>query len=278
MPRDRGYALIAAVIAVAAFSYIAFQVLAADRGHIVGVGARVEQARLEAAADAGLMIAVHALGDADPGRRWSIDGEHRQVDFDGMTLDIAVEDERGKVPLDGLNPGQSRAFFEGGGASDDRVDALVDELRSFQSGDDERQSTSADIPGGAGFLSQVRQGGFRTVSDLMALKHMDAALYERIAPAATVFFEESGPFEPTNASPLARTTMAGDQADTQLEPQNAADDQEPAEKLPLDVNLVGRTLTVRVLASDRRGARTHRMAIVELTGAAETPFWIRYAE
>jgi general secretion pathway protein K len=280
MPRDRGYALVAAVTAVAAFSYIAFEVLAADRGHIVGVGARVEQARLEAAADAGLMIAVHALGDADPDRRWSIDGRPREVDFNGMTLDITVEDERGKVPLDGLNPGQSRAFFEGGGASGDRLDALVDELRSFQSGDDERLATAADTPGETSFLSQVRQGGFRTVGDLMALKDMDAALFERVAPAATVFFEESGPFEPANASALARATMASDDADTpdQLEPQNTADDQQPAEQIAQDVNLVGRTLTVRVAARDRRGARTHRMAIVELTGAAESPFWIRYVE
>jgi general secretion pathway protein K len=280
MPRDRGYALVAAITAVAAFSYIAFQVLAADRGHIVGVGARVEQARLESAADAGLMIAVHALGDADADRRWSIDGRPREVDFDGMTLDITVEDERGKVPLDGLNPGQSRVFFEGGGASGERLDALVDELRSFQSGDDERQAAAVETPGQTSFMSQVRQGGFRTVGDLMALKDMDGALFERVAPAATVFFEESGPFEPANASALARAAMAGDEAEApdQLDRQNTAADQQPAEAIAPDVNLIGRTLTVRVVARDRRGARTHRMAIVELTGAAEAPFWIRYVE
>jgi len=278
MVRDRGYALVAAITAVAAFAYIAFQVLAADRGQIAGVGARVEQAKLEAAADAGLMIAVHALSAADPESRWSIDGRPREVDFDGTTLDVTVEDERGKVPLDGLNPSQSRAFFVAGGASDDRADELVDELRSFQTGDDDRADNAANGASDTSYLAQVRQGGFRTVSDLMALKHMDAALFQRIAPAATVFFEESGPFVPNNASALARATMAGDEPDG-TDQQNAADGQEqPSEEIAPDINLIGRTLTVRVVARDRRGAQTHRVAIVELTGDAQQSYWIRYAE
>jgi len=37
-------------------------------------------------------------------------------------------------------------------------------------------------------------------------------------------------------------------------------------------------LTVRVVARARDGARTHRMEIVELTGDAATPVWIRYVE
>jgi general secretion pathway protein K len=284
MDRDRGYALVAAITAVAAFAYIAFQVLAADRGHIVGVGARLEQAKLEAAADAGMMIAVHALGDTDPDRRWSIDGSLRRVDFNGTTLDVTVEDERGKVPLDGLNPDQSRAFFQGGGAKGERLDALVDELRSFQSGDDERVAAAADALGDTSFMAQIRQGGFRSVSDLMALKDMDGTLFARVAPVSTVFFEESGPFEPKNASSLARATMTSeDDPSNQSDQQNAADSQQPNEDAddeppPLDVNLIGRTLTVRVVAYDRRGARTHRTAIIELTGAAEEPYWIRYAE
>jgi general secretion pathway protein K len=286
MVRDRGYALVAAVTAVAAFAYIAFQVLAADRGETVGVGARVEHAKLEAAADAGMMMAIHVLGDADPAQRWSIDGRLNRIDFDGMTLDVAVEDERGKVPLDGLNPSQSRVLFLRGGASDERADALVDELRTFQSGDDERQADATDDSSGPlvppTFLAQIRQGGFRTVGDLMALKDMDAALYRRIASAATVFFEESGPFEPRNAGALAKATMAQDEDDDDSPdvagPQAADDDQPARPTMPVDVNLIGRTLTVRVFARDRRGAQTHRMAIVELTGAEPQSYWIRYVE
>jgi hypothetical protein len=52
----------------------------------------------------------------------------------------------------------------------------------------------------------------------------------------------------------------------------------PAEELAPDENLQGHTFTVRVTARDRAGARTHRMAIVELSGDPARPYWVRYVE
>ncbi len=279
--RDRGYALVAAVTAVAAFAYIAFQVLAAGRGQIAGVGARVEQAKLQAAADAGMMIAIHALGDPDPSRHGPLDGTFRRGDFDGTALAIAVQDERGKVPLDGVNATQSRALFENAGASGPRVDALVAELTDFQFGDQDSDSDIPAPPVPPSPYGQVRHGGFRTVGDLMALKDMDAALFARIAPAVTVFFEESGPFQPNNAGELARTTMTAEEEATPdlFAQENAAAEQSGDEPPPPeDLDLIGRTLTVSVVAADRRGARAHRTAIVELTGDSRQPYWVRYQE
>ena len=260
MARDRGYALVAALVAVAAFGYIAFEVMAADRGQIVGVGARLEQARLEAAADAGLMLAVHNLGDADPTRHWPIDGRIEQTDFDGAPLTITIQDERGKVPLDGLNPSQSRALFEDAGASGDRLDGLVDELRDFQSGDQDLLANTPATPDQPAPLPPARQGGFRIVGDM--------------------FFEESGAFEPNNAGALARAAMAAedDPAPDPLAQESGLADQPSVEETPEDVSLIGRTLTVIAVAHDGRGAQAHRMAIVELTGAKEAPYWIRYVE
>jgi hypothetical protein len=37
-------------------------------------------------------------------------------------------------------------------------------------------------------------------------------------------------------------------------------------------------VTVRVTARDRGGAQTHRMAIIELTGDSNRPYWVRYTE
>ncbi|MGI8841971.1 MAG: hypothetical protein ACR2F8_14500 [Caulobacteraceae bacterium] len=278
--KDSGYALVAAIAAMAAFAYIAFEVLAADRGQIVGVGARIEQARLEAAADAGLTIAIHGLGDPDPDRRWPIDGSVRRIGFDGADLAVAIQDERGKVPIDGVNATQARALFENAGATGPRLDALVAELSDFQFGDESADPTAPPAPGPAGAYGAVRHGGFRTVGDLMALKDMDVGLFERVAPAVTVFFEESGPFEPNNAGPLARLAMAAEDAgpSPDLLAQANADDEPQVEPITPDVNLIGRTVTVQAVAFDRRGARAHRTAIVELTGVQGQPYWIRYVE
>ena len=293
--RDHGFAMVVAVTALAAFAFISFEVLAADRGVIAGVSARVEQARLAAAADAGMMMAIHGLAQEDASQRWAIDGRSREVTFRGVGLLITLQDERGKAPLDGLNPAQSRALFQGAGASDDRLDALVDELRDFQSADDDQTVASAPTEAQDLSTAPLRRGGFRTVGDLMVLKDMDANLYARIAPAVTVFFEESGPFERGHASPLAAATMRATENDSPEDEQlgQSVDDERPTESVE-DENMIGRSVTVNVIARGPGGTQTHRMAIVELTGSGDPtsgagqtaspsgkvslPYWIRYVE
>ncbi len=280
---DAGYALVAAVTAVALFAYVAFEVLAADQGAVASVTGRARQARLAAAADAGLMIAVHDLATEDRTVRWSIDGRERHLDFDGVGLTVVVQDERGKAPLAGLNDVQSRALFQGAGASGERLDALVDEFRDWQAEEVVTTVEGAPAAGAEGVAPglQPRHGHFRTVGELMALKDMDPALYARIAPAVTVFFEESGPFEPANAGPLAISAMsafsAGESAE-EIAAENTAVGQRPDEEIAPDDHLAGRTLTVSVVASDPAGDRTHRTAIVELTGDKTDPYWVRYVE
>jgi general secretion pathway protein K len=99
--RDSGYALVAAVTAVAAFAYVAFEVLAANQGAAALVGGRIGHARLAAAAEAGLYLAIHGLATDDRATRWSIDGRSRDIDFDGVELAVAIDDERGKAPRRG---------------------------------------------------------------------------------------------------------------------------------------------------------------------------------
>ncbi len=277
--RDNGYALVAAVTAVAAFAYLAFQVLAADQGGIALASGRMQQAKLSAAADAGLSLAVHGLAAEDRGLRWSIDGGARRLEFNGVDLTVTVEDERGKAPLAGLNDGQARALFAVAGAPRDKLDALVLEFRDWQSEDTTAPSANDDIlgvtPGPAG-----RHGPFRTVGELAALKDMDLATFNRIAPAVTTLFEENGGFEPRHATPLAKAAMSGQELASadQLANETGLDNERVAEDIAPDDRYVGRTLTVRVVARDRDGAQTHRMQIVELTGDRAHPFWVRYAE
>jgi hypothetical protein len=269
---------VAAVTAMAAFAYIAFQVLAADRGGLAIVGARIRQARLAAAADAGISLGLHGLAEDNPSNRWSIDGRARHVDFDGVDLAIVAEDERGKAPLAGLNDAQARALFAGAGADGARLDALVAEFRDWQTEDDRVRNgppTAAELA-----APPIRHGPIATVGELAGLKDMDPSLLARIAPVVTVFFEESGPFEPRNAKPLAIAAMSAqsgvDAAAAATQPD--INSQNPDEEITPDDHLVGRTITLRVTARDPDGAQTHRMAIVELTGDKARPYWIRYVE
>ena len=277
--REDGYALVAAVTAVAAFAYVAFQALAAGQGSVAIVAARVEQTRLAAAADGGVDLAIQGLADRDRASRWSLSGRPHSIDFGDVNLTIVVADERGKAPLQGLNDEQARALFQGAGATGERLDALVTEFREWQSQDSDSEPHQGP-PTAAELAFPVRHGQFETVGELAGLRDMDAALFAQIAPAVTTFFEEDGPFEPEHATPLAIAAMTAQGADSPEALANLGEiaKQAPDEEIAGEENLVGRTLTVQVVARARDGAQTHRMAIVELTGDKTRPYWIRYVE
>jgi general secretion pathway protein K len=271
---ERGYALLAAVLAMLAFGYIAYEVLALDRGALTSLDAKVEQAKLSAAADAGVQLAIHALANPDVAARWYIDGRARRVDFDGTDLSIVVEDERAKAPLSSLNDDQARTLFEGAGAQGGLVDTLVSEYRAWVS-EDSQTPENAPPP-----ERPIRHGPFATVDELIGLPDMTPALLSRIKPAVTVFFDDNGLFEPRDATPLASAIM---NADIGTNPDNLSDatqiaDERPVEDIATNEKLDGRALTVRVVARSPDGAHTHRMAIVSLTGDPRRPYYVRYVE
>jgi hypothetical protein len=68
------------------------------------------------------------------------------------------------------------------------------------------------------------------------------------------------------------STSPDDQAEAPTE-----DNAQPTQTI-VDDNLIGRTLTVTVVAIDRNKATAHRSAIIELTGAKAQPYWVRYVE
>jgi general secretion pathway protein K len=277
-PEDGGYALLAAILAVMAFAYMAYEVLAADRGAIAAVSGRLTQARLTAAADAGMAMAVHGLAADDLNARWSNDGRTRQLEFDGIDLTISVEDERGKAPLSGMDNTQARALFAGAGATGDQLDHLVAEFRDWQSDPAAGVDMSGLVlptPDGR----PVRHGPFRTVDEMASLQDMTPQIFARVAPVTTAFFEETGGFDVDHAAPLAKSAMSAvtvESPDESGSETQTADDQ-PAEELQ-SRSLVGDPMTIRVVARDRSGGRAERMEIVELTGDPTTPFWVRYTQ
>ena len=126
--RERGYAMIAAVAAVAFFGYLALAAIAGGRSAVVAANAGLAHAKLAADADAGVALAVHDLGLSDPSRRWSLTGPPHQVAFQDADLTITLEDENGKIPINFVQAQTLRRLFEQAGADPRRIDGLVDVL------------------------------------------------------------------------------------------------------------------------------------------------------
>jgi len=276
--RDGGYAMLAAILGIAAFSYVSFEAVAESRGVISAVQAETERAKLTAACDAGLALVVSGLGSKNKKQLWPIDSTKRSLMFGDVALTIVVEDERGKIPLNGINEDQVRGLFRTAGISGSRLSTLVDSYEDWIDPDSERRQSGAEAKDYASFGYKPRNGGFHTTAELRMLKGMDNDLYARVAPAITVFFGESGGFSESTSQILALEALS------EVGP-NSPDvihrEQQMAGVIP-PTNLgppymPGRTLTVRVEAK-RAGADMKRAMIVELTGNPADPVWNRYLE
>lgn len=280
MRRDGGYAMVAAVTGVAAFALIAFETLAVHRGAIASVNAQIENARLEAATEGGISAAIYGLSQSDPSQRWFIDGRSRTMRLGNVVLNIVVEDEHGKIPLNRLNEDQVRKMFEAAGVSGPRVDELVDSFEDWLDEDDDPRPHGAEAPDYVPRGIKPRNEDFETVGELALIQGMDKALFDTLAPALTVFFGEAGAFSVENAQPLALAVLSGSSKNSPdvLERQRELSGERAAFETPPEINLVGRPVTVRVAARDDEGASYHRSVIVEFTGNKNNPYWIRFLE
>ncbi len=277
--RERGFAMIAAIVGVAAFGFIAFEIMAQDRGVLAEVRGEAEQAQLVAACDAGLYMAISNLATTDLTQRWGIDGHARVVPFGAMTLTITVEDERGKVPLNGIIEEEVRQLFAAAGATGTQLDQVTGAFEDWQDSDNSARPNGAEAPAYASLGYKPRNAAFRTIGELRMIKGMTDTLYAQVAPAVTVFFGESGGFAESTAQPLALQVLGDVAANSPevIERERELAGQVPPPTSGTKVSLIGRTLTVRVEA--RRGATyLKRTAIVELTGSTATPYWLRYLD
>ncbi len=266
-----GFALVSAIISVLIFSYIAFAVLAADRGALAGMDAAMRSARLEAAADAGLATAVHALGAESDNGRWRPDNRSHRLMLDGAEVVITIEDERGKAQLNVLDEEQLRRLFEAGGASGSRLDLLIDGVLDWR---DDGQRVDGGLLAYARRGLRPRWAPMRTVSELGELEGMDQALLARIAPSLTVW-GGGEPFIPGSDSLASRvmSTRGVDGVDS-IAGQRELAGQRAALETGF-VSYVGRPLTLRIEARDRQGGVFRRAVVVEFTGRPVQPYWVR---
>lgn len=271
---DDGYAMVAAIAALAVFGYIAFAMLAAERGHLADVAATRAQARLAAAADGALVLAAERLRTD-----WRIDSRVYRETIDGVAVTLRIEDERGKIRLNQLTDDQVRRMFEAADAPPMRVAALTDAFLDWRDGDDERRADGAERDDYARRGIMPRNGNLHSVGELAFIAGLDRRTFDRIAPAATVFFG-TGSFSPETAQPLAIAVMteAGEDSPEAIERQRALAGQRTALEFTDRPDLRGRPLTVRIRAEDGDGGRLEQATIIEYPAGASGPWTVRYRD
>jgi general secretion pathway protein K len=224
-------------------------------------------------------MAISGLADPDATQRWGIDGRPRAVRFGDVNLTITVEDERGKIPLNGIIEEEAHQMFALAGASGQQLETLTDAFEDWQDVDNTPRPAGAEAAAYAGEGIKPRNAGFHTVGEMRLLKGMTDDIYNRIAPSTTVFFGESGGFSEQTSQILALEVL-GEEGPNSLAVQSRLQQiagNSPLSAQTIKMSLIARTLTVRVEAR-RGGAYLKRSGIVELTGNAADPYWLRYLD
>ena len=274
---EEGYALIAAVVSIILFSLMALAVINTVRGPTLMVSAESERAKLTAAADAGVSLAIEGLLIRDPAGRWKIDGKNRQETLGDIRLDIRIEDERGKIALNLINQQQVERMFSAFGLQGIELEEATDGFMDWRDDDFAVRPRGAEFDGYADRKIKPRNGALRTLGEMALIQGVGPKLAEKIAPFATVNFG-NGDFDPRFASTIATRVSADDESDADLAEFGStfktgqtvrASRPEPSD------SLIGRPLTIRVSAKSGREAQSQTDVIVELTGSEIRPYVIR---
>jgi general secretion pathway protein K len=274
---EDGYAMVAAVVAMAVLALMSLALIETGRGFVAGVAADAERARLAAAADAGLALAVRGLSKGDRGRRWTIDGRPRRLAFDGADLLITVEDERGKIPINLLADDQVRNLFQTLGASGETLAVRTDSLLDWIDDDDEVRDNGAEAPWYAARGRRPRNGPLRSMDELALVRGMSPEIVARLRSVATVYRDQRVGFDSRYAMPLALAVMEGTGLDSPavIDRERELAGQRPAIDLADNESLVARPLTIRVAARRPGGGKLVRAFLIELTGQARRPYVVR---
>jgi type II secretory pathway component PulK len=268
---EDGFALVAALMAALLFALFAYAVLASDRGAVAGLDARLQQARMEAAAEAAVATIASDLGGG--GAHWSLDGRSQSLDLDDMQVTAAVQDDRGLLPANGLKPAQLKRLLQSAGASK-TLDPLVDNIEDWQDGGQRPKAATALDYAALGL--RQRGNAIRTVDELAEIKGFTPDLLAKVAPDLTVFPDLTSAFDPKLASPRAQAVMStAGSPTTGGGLTSTTTTATPTPVLDASNSNIGRPFTLTLDVDDGRGGRLHRVVIVELTGLPATPVWIR---
>ena len=252
MSRERGLALVSVLWGVAILSLIAAAMLSASLTTAQIGHNDWNAARAGAVADAGVNQAILSLMDERAARQPRADGTSSSLAFDGVPVRLWIQDESGRINLNYAPKELLQSLFASAGLSAGDAGALADRIVARRGTDLARTLVT-----------------FRGVEDVLAVPGMTRALFDRVAPALTVY----GP---------------GATVNTQVAPREAL------RALPnMDEDAISRLLEQRrtiakaggalaIAQSDFQitaevtagGAHVVRMAVVQFTGDPAKPYLI----
>lgn len=192
-----GFALVVVVFITALLALLAITLTVAVRSHLRLTATAVRAAKAEAAADAGVQLAVLSLvaGSQPRGkRRFPINGQLALCTMsDGTVLALRIQDTSGRVSLNLAGERLLMALFLGLGASTQDASRATDLIIDYRDADPDRRPNGAEAPEYvAANRTGPKNGPFDTVEELSRVLGLDAALSAAAQPFLSAHSQTAG--------------------------------------------------------------------------------------
>jgi general secretion pathway protein K len=246
---------------------IASTLIAMTRSHGKSMQAERERLAADQAAEAGIALALVALGD--PRREWPVDGTKRVVRFNDIDIDVSITAESGKIDLNTGDRTLIRGLLTVEGADPGEADAISDTILDRRGPEGLHHLNSiAEGPG-----SQSGSGPFEHIGELLRVPGITRALYERIAPNVTLYSGSSSVDVSVAPADVILSIPGNTEADAEAvlrarnEPLHGNDGGDLSRS-------VGHAFTITSIARMSDGAAAQIREVVRLTGNPKQPVWV----
>ena len=280
MDAERGWALVSVLWALTMLALMAAATEALTATSWRAETHAIVDARADAALDAAVVRAVLGISDKRTEARWRVDGAHRRFTFDDIALDVAVQDEAGRIDLNASGTALLVALFTANGLSPDAAAKLAGRIVDWRtppglqtlnggSDDDYRAARLSYLP---------RHGLFQSVDELKLVLGMTPQLFARIRPALTVYSKRAS-FD-ASVAPAASLLALYPNDPGKIDAVLRARDGDPnavagigAPPGAANTAVAGHAFSIAATAFASNRA-FHRTAIVQMTGNERAPYYI----
>ncbi len=196
---QRGFSLLLALWALALLAFLAILISQSSGRHARHVRLYLDLARADAAAGAGISLATLDLmagrEDGSWRRRFPPGGSPASCLFeDDVTLTIAVEDEAGKIDLNGASERLLTALLAGTGIELARARRLAAAIADYRDPDDIRRPDGAEAADyrDAGVANRPKNAPFESREELHLVLGLNRDDIAAISPHVTVHTNSAG--------------------------------------------------------------------------------------
>jgi general secretion pathway protein K len=247
---------------------LAFHQLAAAQAQALGEGG-VERAVLEL---------LRPLGE----REWRVDGTAYRVSLGDGAVDVAIQDESGKVDVNTAADELLTNLFQALGMDADTSVALTDAIADWRDPDDERRLHGAEAADyrAAGLPYGPKNARFDSVDELREVLGMTQAFFQRLRPFVTVHSEQRwinpavAPRQVLLAVPGWDARTVDDYLDVRESSDPRAPPPPPPAQPPFAPAYSRATYSIRATGISAQGARGTVEATVRIVGAAQQPYTV----